>query len=255
MSVDLMELWSTMGWFAKGIVYVLIGMGIFSLAVAFQRFFDFSRSKSQVIKFAPKLSSALEANDLDAADRAVMEHQKGHLAAAYRGVFSSLKEHVADRTLTAVEVGAVQRTIELNKLEQLARFRRGMGVMATVGSTAPFVGLLGTTMGVVNAFTGMATAGSGGLAAISAGIAEALITTALGLLVAIPAVWLYNYFTNKVEMVSMEIDYGTKEFMNFLLAIESRMARGLDPFHSSPSANKGRATAPAATPSATAGRP
>jgi biopolymer transport protein ExbB/biopolymer transport protein TolQ len=86
-------------------------------------------------------------------------------------------------------------------------------------------------MGVVNAFTGMAAAGSGGLAAISAGIAEALITTALGPLVAIPAVWLYNYFTAKVELVSMEIDYGTKEFMNFLLAIESRMARGLDPFH------------------------
>jgi biopolymer transport protein ExbB/TolQ len=87
-------------------------------------------------------------------------------------------------------------------------------------------------MGVVNAFTGMATAGSGGLGAISAGIAEALITTAFGLLVAIPAVWIYNYLTNRVELISMEIDYGSKEFMNFLLAIESRMARGLDPFHS-----------------------
>ena len=251
MGVDLMHLWTTMGWFAKGIVYILIGMGIFSLTVAFQRFWDFSRSKRQVVRFAPKLAAALEANDLEAADRAVTEHGKGHLAAAYRGVFSSLKEHVADRNLSATEVGAVQRTIELNKLEQLARFRRGMGVMATVGSTAPFVGLLGTTMGVVNAFTGMATAGSGGLAAISAGIAEALITTALGLLVAIPAVWLYNYFTNKVEMVSMEIDYGTKEFMNFLLAIESRMARGLDPFHGSGAPK--RAAAPAQP--AAAGRP
>lgn len=248
MSVDLMHLWGTMGWFAKGIVYVLLGMGVFSLAVAFQRFFDFSKSKGQVLKFAPKLSAALEANDLDAADRAVNEHIKGHLAAAYRGVFSSLKGHVADRTLSAVEVGAVQRTIELNKLEQLARFRRGMGVMATVGSTAPFVGLLGTTMGVVNAFTGMAAAGSGGLAAISAGIAEALITTALGLLVAIPAVWMYNYFTNKVEMVSMEIDYGTKEFMNFLLAIEGRLARGQDPFHTGGAKR-------AAAPTAAAGRP
>ena len=91
MSVDLIELWGTMGAFAKGIVYTLVLMSLFSLTVAFQRFFDFSRSKGQVIKFAPKLSAALEANDLDAADRAVMEHQKGHLAAAYRGVFSSLK--------------------------------------------------------------------------------------------------------------------------------------------------------------------
>jgi hypothetical protein len=67
--------------------------------------------------------------------------------------------------------------------------------------------------------------------------------------VAIPAVWLYNYFTNKIEMVSMEIDYGTKEFMNFLLAVESRLARGLDPFQSA-----GAAKRPAAQPAA-AGRP
>jgi biopolymer transport protein ExbB/biopolymer transport protein TolQ len=81
-------------------------------------------------------------------------------------------------------------------------------------------------MGVVNAFTGMAEAGSGGLAAISAGIAEALITTALGLLVAIPAVWLYNYFVNRIEFVTMEIDYGSKEFLNFLLILEERMQSG-----------------------------
>ena len=147
-------------------------------------------------------------------------------------MFTALREYVADQNLSAVEVGNIQRTIDLNKLEQLARFRKGLGILATTGSTAPFVGLVGTTMGVVNAFTGMATAGSGGLSAISAGIAEALITTAFGLGVAIPAVWLYNYFTNRVELVSMEIDYGTKEFMTFLLAIEGRMARGLNPLSS-----------------------
>jgi biopolymer transport protein ExbB/biopolymer transport protein TolQ len=231
MSVDLMELWGTMGLFAKGIVYLLFIMSFASIAVTFQRWFDLMKSRNQTVKFAPKLSSALEANDLDAAEAAVAAYPKGHLACAYKGVFSSLKEHVSDRSLSATEVGAIQRTIDLNKLEQLARFRRGLGILATVGATAPFVGLLGTTMGVVNAFTGMATAGSGGLSAISAGIAEALITTAFGLLVAIPAVWIYNYLTNRVELVSMEIDYGSKEFMNFLLAIESRMARGLDPFH------------------------
>ncbi|HUP88993.1 MAG TPA: MotA/TolQ/ExbB proton channel family protein, partial [Longimicrobiales bacterium] len=125
--------------------------------------------------------------------------------------------------LSAVEVASVQRMIELNNLEQLARFRRGLGVLATVGATAPFVGLLGTTMGVVNAFTGMANAGSGGLAAISAGIAEALITTAFGLLVAIPAVWLYNYFINRIDYLSMEVTYTTKEFMDFLIRYEARL--------------------------------
>ena len=242
MSVDLHEMWLTMGWFAKGIVWMLFFMSLATFTVAFQRWWDLTRSKKQVVQFAPKLSAALEGHDLDAAEKAVKDHQTGHLAAAYRGVFTALKEHVSDRSLSAVEVGSIARTIDLNKLEQLARFRRGMGLIATVGATAPFVGLLGTTMGVVNAFSGMAAAGSGGLAAISAGISEALIATAFGLGVAIPAVWLYNYFTARLELVSMEIDYGSKEFMNFLIATESRLSKGEDPFKK---ASKGGA-APAA---------
>jgi biopolymer transport protein ExbB len=90
-------------------------------------------------------------------------------------------------------------------------------VLATVGSTAPFVGLLGTTMGIVNAFTGMAASGSGGLSAISAGVAEALITTAFGLLVAIPAVWAYNYFTTKIDNLTAEMTYSSKEMIDYLI--------------------------------------
>ena len=107
-----------------------------------------------------------------------------------------------------------------NKLEQLARFRRGLGILATVGSTAPFVGLLGTTMGVVNAFTGMATAGSGGLGAISAGISEALVGTAIGLLVAIPAVWFYNYLTGRLEFFNVEMDNSSSELVDYFIRIE-----------------------------------
>jgi biopolymer transport protein ExbB/TolQ len=153
----------------------------------------------------------------------VEAHRDSHLASAFRRVFPSLRAHAEDHSLTAVEVASIQRMIELNTLEQLAQFRRGLGVLATIGATAPFVGLLGTTMGVVNAFTGMASAGSGGLAAISAGIAEALITTAIGLLVALPGVWMYNYFINRIDFVSMEITYATKEFMDFLLRFEARL--------------------------------
>jgi biopolymer transport protein ExbB/biopolymer transport protein TolQ len=233
MGVDLLHLWGTMGWFAKGIVYVLVLMSMVSLTVAVQRVWDLNRAKRETIKFTPKLASALEQQDMAAAQAAVEKHNKSHLACAYKGVFSSLRHHITDGTLTAVEVAAAQRTVDLNRLEQIARFRRGMGLLATVGSTAPFVGLLGTTMGVVNAFTGMAEAGSGGLAAISAGIAEALITTALGLFVAIPAVWLYNYFTAKIDFIGMEIDYGGKEFMNFLLVLEARMAGGASPTRTS----------------------
>jgi biopolymer transport protein ExbB/biopolymer transport protein TolQ len=226
MGVSIVELWGTMGWFAKGIVYTLFIMSFFAITVSLQRWWDLRKSRRETVKFTPKLAQALEAQDMAAAQAAVEKHNKSHLAAAYKGVFSALRAHVADGSLSPVEVAAAQRTVELNKLEQVARFRRGLGVLATVGSTAPFVGLLGTTMGVVNAFTGMADMGSGGLTAISAGIAEALITTAFGLLVAIPAVWFYNYFTNRVELVSMEIDYGNKEFLNFMLILESRLKSG-----------------------------
>ena len=226
MGISLIELWGTMGWFAKGIVYVLFLMSLFAVTVSLQRWWDLRKSRRETVKFTPKLAQALEQQDMAAAQAAVEKHRASHLASAYKGVFVSLRSHVADGSLSAVEVAAAQRTVELNKLEQVARFRRGLGVLATVGSTAPFVGLLGTTMGVVNAFVGMADMGTGGLTAISAGIAEALITTAFGLLVAIPAVWFYNYFTNRVELVSMEIDYGNKEFLNFLLVLESRLKSG-----------------------------
>lgn len=226
MNTSILQLWGTMGWFARSIVFVLFLMSLVSLSVAIHRGIDLWRSRRATLRFAPLLSEALELQDFDRGEAAVANNGVSHLAGAYRGVFQALRNAVADGTITAVEVGATQRTMELNKLEQIARFRRGLGVLATVGATAPFVGLLGTTMGVVHSFTGMANAGSAGLGAISAGIAEALITTAIGLFVAIPSVWLYNYLVNRVEFISMEIDYGSKEFMNFLLLLEARLQRG-----------------------------
>ncbi len=226
-NMSLIHLWGTMGWFARSIVIVLALMSFFSLTVAVMRWFDLWRSKRQTLKFAPQLNNVLETQDFDTGEKLVAQYPHSHLAAAYRGIFQELRHHVEDKTLTAVEVASAQRTMELNKLEQIARFRGGLPVLATVGATAPFVGLLGTVMGIVHSFASMAQAGSPGLAGISAGIAEALITTATGLVVAIPSVWIYNYLVNRVELVSMEIDYGSKGFMDFLLQIEARFQRGL----------------------------
>ena len=226
MEHSLGELWATMGWFAKGIVFVLVAMSIYVATVAIQKTIQLTRSKRATLRFSGPFSQALGAEDFAEAERLVEANPKSHLAAAFRRVFPSLTFHSKDHALSGAEVASVQRLIELNTLETLSNFRRGLGVLATVGATAPFVGLLGTTMGVVNAFTGMSVAGSGGLAAISAGIAEALIVTALGLLVAIPAVWLYNYYINRIDYVSMEITYATKEFMDFLLRYEARLTGG-----------------------------
>ncbi|HEX9106848.1 MAG TPA: MotA/TolQ/ExbB proton channel family protein [Longimicrobiales bacterium] len=223
MGLSLWELWQSMRWFARGIAFVLLFMSLLVAAISVRKLLELRRSRRATLKFAGAFSDALSAEDFKKAEGLVETHSRSHLAAVFRRVFPSLTFHSQDRVLSGAEVASVQRMIELNSLEQLARFRRGLGIIATIGATAPFVGLLGTTMGVVNAFTGMSESGSGGLAAISAGIAEALITTAFGLLVAIPAVWLYNYFINRIDYISMEITYATKEFVDFLLRYESRL--------------------------------
>ena len=225
MHLSLIELWGTMGWFAKAIVFILLGMSVFAATIAIRKSIQLYRARRATLKFSPLFSQALANEDFVEAERLVEAYPLSHLAAAFRRVFPSITFHSQDHALSAVEIASVQRLIELNNLEQLAKYRRGLGVLATIGATAPFVGLLGTTMGVVNAFTGMAVSGSGGLAAISAGIAEALVTTAFGLLVAIPAVWLYNYYINRIDYLSMEVTYATKEFMDFLLRYEAEITR------------------------------
>ena len=226
MGISMLELWESMGWFARGIVFTLLGMSVAVATVAIRKLFALAKARRATLRFSSAFSQALASENFAEAEALVDAHQDSHLANAFRRVFRNLAAHAEDQTLSATEVASIQRTIELNTLEQLARFRRGLGLLATIGATAPFVGLLGTTMGVVRAFTGMATAGSGGLAAISAGIAEALITTAIGLMVALPGVWLYNYFINRIDFVSMEITYASKEFMDFLLRYEARLGSG-----------------------------
>jgi biopolymer transport protein ExbB/biopolymer transport protein TolQ len=226
MGMSLMELYATMGWFAKGIVFLLIGMSILVAAIALRKWMQMASSRRATLRFSPDFSAALASLDFAEAEKLVAENPKSHLANAFRRVFTNITEYLSDDTLTASEVASVQRVSELNTLEQVSGFRRGLGSLATVGSTAPFVGLLGTTIGVVNSFTGMAAAGSGGLAAVSAGIAEALITTAIGIGAALPAVWLYNYFINRIDFISMELTYATKEFMDFLHRYETSRGRG-----------------------------
>jgi biopolymer transport protein ExbB/biopolymer transport protein TolQ len=225
--MSLLELWGTMGWFAKGIVFVLLFMSVMVMSIAVKKLLHLRRARKATIQFSRAFSGALSTEDFNGAAQLVDGHPQSHLAAAFRRVFPSLTFHSQDNQLSAVEIASVQRLIELNSLEQVAQYRRGLGVLATVGATAPFVGLLGTTMGVVNAFQGMsAQGGTGGLSGITSGIAEALITTAFGLLVALPAVWLYNYFINRIDYISMEITYATKEFIDFLLRYEARLHRG-----------------------------
>ena len=230
MGVDLIHLYGTMGWFAKGIVFVLGIMSIWSLTVMVTKFIQFRRAQSETRRFAPQFSRSIQEENLDQAIALAEKHKKSHVSRVLGEALAEVKPLLRDRaTITAADINSAERAVERQMLIVLSELKRGTGILATVGSTAPFVGLLGTTMGIVNAFTGMAAGGaSGGLAGISAGIAEALITTAFGLLVAIPAVWAYNYFTTKIENLSVEMTYSAKELIDYLIkSVGSEFGRSI----------------------------
>ncbi len=230
MSVSLYELFASMGPFAKFIVLVLAVMSVISWANAIQKLVQIIRSERETRKFAPEFSRFLQEEQLDGAIKLAERQKKSHVARVVGEALSEVKPLLRDRaTITAADINSVERAVEREILIVAAELKRGLGVLATTGSTAPFVGLLGTVMGIVNAFQGMAASGGGGsLASVSSGIAEALITTAFGLIVAIPAVWLYNYFTTKIDFLSVEMTYTSKELIDFLIkSVGSEFGRSI----------------------------
>ena len=130
---------------------------------------------------------------------------------------AEVKPLIQDGSVTVADINSAERAVEREMLMTIVLIKRGLGVLATVGATAPFVGLLGTTMGIVNAFQGMAAGGGGSSPRSVGGVAEALITTAFGLLVAIPAVWAYNYFQTKIDNLTAEMTYSSKEMIDYLI--------------------------------------
>ena len=217
MNMSLITLYHSMGWFAKGIVVVLVIMSIFSLTIAVQKWWRLKKAQSETRKFAPEFSQFLEEDNLNEAIKLAESYKKSHVARVLGGALGEVKPLLQDGSVTVADINSAERAVERNMLIIVSELKRGLAVLATVGATAPFVGLLGTVMGIVNAFQGMAVSGAGGLGSVSAGISEALITTAFGLIVAIPAVWFFNYFSTKIDNLSVEMTYTSKEMIDYLI--------------------------------------
>src|ERR671927_1674056 len=217
MQLNILELWHSMAWFARGVVFVLAFLSIWSLTIMIRNWWYLRRAQAETRKFAPEFSRFLEEDNLVEAIKLAEGYKRSHVARVLGGALGEVKPLIQDGSVTVADINSAERAVERNMLLEITQLKRGLAVLATVGATAPFVGLLGTTMGIVNAFTGMAATGSGGLAAIGAGIAEALITTAFGLMVAIPAVWAYNYFTTKIDNLTAEMTYVSKEMIDYLI--------------------------------------
>jgi biopolymer transport protein ExbB/TolQ len=220
MSFNPVDLWNTMTPLAKGVAVLLIVMSIYSLTVAIERWIYFAKAKKQSLAFAKLVTLHLKQDKLQEAIESSKKYKQSHLA---RVVSAGLYEFQHDlQSGTADVVGhdpieAAERAIEREALMTTADMRKGLSGLATIGTTSPFIGLFGTVIGIINAFRGMAMTGSGGIAAVSTGIAEALITTALGLFVAIPAVWLFNIFTNKIERFQVEMSNSASELIDYFI--------------------------------------
>jgi len=219
--MNLIEMWQQMGFFAKAIAYVLFIMSFISFGVAIERFYTFLQARKQSKLYAPQVAKHLKDGRLKEAVALSQkkEYRYSHLA---KVVLAGLNEYQFQQesgsSLNREDVvDTVRRAIQRASALTASDLKRGVASLATIGATAPFVGLLGTVVGIITAFQGIAATGSGGIGAVSAGIAEALVETALGLIVAIPAVWFYNYLTGRIEYFNVEMDNSSSELVDYFI--------------------------------------
>ncbi|MFP2924031.1 MotA/TolQ/ExbB proton channel family protein [Pyxidicoccus sp. 3LG] len=212
MQFTITGLWGHMGPFAQGIVIVMAMMSIFSLLVLAERVLVFRAARRQSRRFAAEMGQLLASGDFEAASHSKPGLDVGYLGRTIRAGLAAYHCNASDSREEAME--SVARSLERQAQREVQSLKRGLGHLATVASTAPFVGLLGTTMGIVTAFQEMADAGSGGISTISNGISEALVTTAFGLLVAIPAVMAYNSLQGWVDARAVDLSEASNEFLD-----------------------------------------
>lgn len=205
MTFDLTHIWAEMGILAKSVAFGLFLMAIASIAVVVERTIAFAKGNSATKSFVAKAGPILESWQLEKMSKVAEEHKASPLARVFRKMTNTYLNALGNsHNMSPAEMARNEGSRQLEAAGQ--ELRRGMNVLASVGSVAPFVGLLGTVIGIIGAFQGIGASGSAGLAAVSSGIAEALIETAFGLLVAIPAVLFFNFLSSKVN--SMELALG-----------------------------------------------
>jgi len=214
---DPRSLWMQMGPLAKAVVIVLFLMSAWSIGIMIDRLLAYSAARKQSRQFAPAVAGALREGKLDEAVKVADRFKKSHLAKVVVAGLQEFQAHQLSTEIPGEEVEASKRALERAEAIVHAELKRGVSGLATIGSTAPFVGLFGTVVGIINAFKGIATEKATGIGAVAGGISEALVTTAIGLFVAIPAVWMFNYFTNKVEAFDVEMGNSSSELVDYFI--------------------------------------
>jgi biopolymer transport protein ExbB len=216
-SFDPLSMWHHMGIVDKGVVLLMFFMSAWSIGVMIDRWIAFNAARNQSRAFAPAVAGALKNGNLDEAIKVADRFNKSHLAKVVVAGLQEFKAHQASNEISGETIEASKRALDRAEAIVHAELKRGIPSLATIGSSAPFVGLFGTVVGIINAFRGIATEKATGLAAVAGGISEALVTTAVGLIAAIPAVWAYNYFSNKLEAFDVEMGNSSSELIDYFI--------------------------------------
>ena len=217
--MSLTELLGNVGLFGGAVMVCLALLSVFSVGMIVDKHRRFSSALRQSEKFKPEFKKFVHGGEVHELIEAGRLCQNSHVAQVvsagiieYDGVRQSGRDPVASLEL-------VTSALRDSMSGTLIELKRGLGFLATIGSTAPFIGLFGTVIGIINAFRSIAATGSGGMSVVSGGIAEALVSTALGIFVAIPAVVAFNHFTGRLEQFHVEMNRASSDLVNFLFKI------------------------------------
>src|SRR6516162_8117250 len=219
---DPRSVWGNMGVMAKCVVAVLFIMSAWSIGVMIDRLIAYNAARKQSRAFAPAVAGALREGKLDEAIKIADRFNKSHLAKVVVAGLQEFRAHQMGVDIPGEEVEASKRALDRAEAIVHAELKRGVSTLATIGSTAPFVGLFGTVVGIINAFKGISSQKSTGLGAVAGGISDALVTTAIGLFVSIPAVWMFNVFTGRIEAFDVEMGNSSSELIDYFLKRSQR---------------------------------
>ncbi len=224
--INIMDMWGQMGGIARGVVILLFILSAYSISVMVERWLTYRQARKQSRLFTPAVAECLRDGKIDEAIALGEQYNKSHLAKVLVSGLHELQAHSKSKEIPGETIESSRRALERATPVAIEDLKRGLGGLATIGSTAPFVGLFGTTIGIINAFQGMKTEESAGIAAVAGGISEALVTTAIGLFVAVPAVWAFNAFTNRIETFTVEMDNSSSELIDYFLTKRRGETRG-----------------------------
>jgi len=219
MQFGLLEMWAAMGTVAKTVAIILIALSIITIYMFIERLLVFSRAKKKSREVAPKLAEQLKNGNLkDALTLANKKDYKGsHLARVTAAGIQAFIEGKDAKLSLEEQIETASRGCERSKTLFSQELRRGLPILATIATSSPFIGLFGTIFGIINAFRGMQLTGSGGIGAVAGGIAEALVTTAVGIGVAVLALWVFNTLNSRIEVYDAEMANTESQVVDFFI--------------------------------------